>query len=358
MSLPLTRHSLSSYRPDSSSTLPPTSPSTSDPPFTLISLARLIISLRPMPPITSDPLLFRQSISVYYLDAIILLLFLLNEKFYHLISEHPFVLIQNFHEWTECICIGMEVYIFFSNFMEPRRDTELHRDLTYFTGIMNGDIEIDSQLLETSQNTPVSVSDFPPPPPPQVENASSTKGKWGSNFSVEEDKLLVSAWLNTSVDVINSNEQTQNTFRQRVWEFFMQYNTSSTTRTVISLLSHWGAISEMTNKFAGCMAQVNAQHQSGITEEDKPKFTDPNNAKSRSFVPPTSESISIGEADYGSGLDDYLLSCGGGGGGGRVSGGSDDDDGGDRRVGSGGGGSVGTGGSGGSSGSDGGCRWL
>ena len=144
--------------------------------------------------------------------------------------------------------------------MKSRRDTELHRDLTYFTGIMNGDREIDSQFLGTSQNTPVSVSDFPPPPPPQVENASSTKGKQDSNFSVEENKLLVAAWLNTSVDVINSNEQTQNTFCQKVWEYFMQYNTSDTTRTVISLLSHWGAISEKTNKFAECMAQVNAHH--------------------------------------------------------------------------------------------------
>ena len=99
--------------------------------------------------------------------------------------------------------------------MESRRDTELRRDLTFITGIMNGDIEIDSQFLGTSQNTPVSVSDSPPPPP-QVENASSTKGKRGSNFTVEEDKLLMAAWLNTSVDAINSNEQTQNTFRQKV----------------------------------------------------------------------------------------------------------------------------------------------
>ena len=79
----------------------------------------------------------------------------------------------------------------------------------------------------------------------------------------------MSAWLNTSVDAINSNEQTQNTFRQKVWENFMQYNTSGTTCTVISLLSRWGAISEKKNKFAGCMAQINALHQSGITEEDK-----------------------------------------------------------------------------------------
>ncbi|XP_030970118.1 uncharacterized protein LOC115990423 [Quercus lobata] len=80
------------------------------------------------------------------------------------------------------------------------------------------------------------------------------------------------------------------------------------------------------------MAQINALHQSGITEEDKiinakalylekhkkpflldhcwlmlkdqPKFADLNNARSRSSVPPTSEAISISEGDCGSGLGD------------------------------------------------------
>ena len=141
---------------------------------------------------------------------------------------------------------------------------ELRRDLPYLTGIMNGDIEINSQLLGTSQNTPMLVSDSPPSP--QVENASSTKGKWSFNFSVEEDQLLVSAWLNTSVDGIHSNEQTQNTFHQKVWEYFTQYNTFGTTCTAISLICRWGTLSEKTNKFSGCMAKVNAHHQSGITE--------------------------------------------------------------------------------------------
>ena len=67
-----------------------------------------------------------------------------------------------------------------------------------------------------SQNTPMSVFDSPP----QVENTSSTKGKRSSNLSVEEDQLLMLARLNTSVDTINSNEQTQNTFCQKVWEYF------------------------------------------------------------------------------------------------------------------------------------------
>ena len=38
--------------------------------------------------------------------------------------------------------------------------------------------------------------------------------------------------------------------------------------------------------------------------KDQPKFADPNNAKSRSSVPPTPESTSIGEEDCGSRLGD------------------------------------------------------
>ena len=78
--------------------------------------------------------------------------------------------------------------------------------------------------------------------PPQVENAFSKKAKRGTNFSVEEDQLLVSAWLNTNVDVIHSNEQIHNTFRQKVWEYFMEHNTSGTTHTAISLISRWAMI--------------------------------------------------------------------------------------------------------------------
>ena len=118
--------------------------------------------------------------------------------------------------WEFSVCREVYFFFFFYNFMESRRDTELRRDLTYFTSIMNEDIEIDSQVLGMSQNTPMSVSDSPP----QIENTSSTKGKWGSNLSVEEDQLLMLARLNTSVDTINSNEQTQNTFCQKVWEYF------------------------------------------------------------------------------------------------------------------------------------------
>ena len=69
--------------------------------------------------------------------------------------------------WEFSVC--MEVFFFFfSNFVESCRDTELCKYLTYIKRITNGDIEIDSQFIGTSQNTPMSVSGSPPSPPPQV----------------------------------------------------------------------------------------------------------------------------------------------------------------------------------------------
>ena len=50
---------------------------------------------------------------------------------------------------------------------------ELQVDLPYYMGIMNGNIDIDSPLLSTSQNNLMSVSDSPP----QVEIAFSKKAK-------------------------------------------------------------------------------------------------------------------------------------------------------------------------------------
>ena len=46
---------------------------------------------------------------------------------------------------------------------------ESQGDVSYYIGIINGDIDIDSPFLGISQNNLMSFSDSPP----QVENASS-----------------------------------------------------------------------------------------------------------------------------------------------------------------------------------------
>ena len=60
-------------------------------------------------------------------------------------------------------------------------------DLPYSTSIIQGDIDVDSQLLGISQNNPMSSSDSTP----EVEFSMKTKD--GINFNVDEDKLLVLA---------------------------------------------------------------------------------------------------------------------------------------------------------------------
>ena len=47
---------------------------------------------------------------------------------------------------------------------------------------------------------------------PEVKTITTNKEKRGVNFSVNEDKLLVSAWLNTSLDLVHGNEMKQETF--------------------------------------------------------------------------------------------------------------------------------------------------
>ena len=70
----------------------------------------------------------------------------------------------------------------------------------------------------------------------------STSGQWSLSFCSEFFHLGVCCFGLIFLDLV--------LFCGEKWEYFMQYNTSSTTCTVTFLLSRWGAISEKTNKFA------------------------------------------------------------------------------------------------------------
>ncbi|XP_058184010.1 uncharacterized protein LOC131301649 isoform X2 [Rhododendron vialii] len=93
--------------------------------------------------------------------------------------------------------------------------------------------------------------------------------KRGGNFSIEEDNMLVSAWLNISLDAVQGNGQKHKTFWIRVWEFFHENKTFTSERNDNSLMNRWSTIQLSTNKFCGYLAQIEAAHQSGMTEQDK-----------------------------------------------------------------------------------------
>ncbi|XP_030930572.1 uncharacterized protein LOC115956288 [Quercus lobata] len=70
------------------------------------------------------------------------------------------------------------------------------RNYSSFTDLVRGNINLEDEIFDVSESSPLLVEDSPL----NDEVATSKKKQArGVNFSAEEDKLLVAAWLNTSV---------------------------------------------------------------------------------------------------------------------------------------------------------------
>ncbi|XP_038706926.1 glutathione S-transferase T3-like isoform X1 [Tripterygium wilfordii] len=94
----------------------------------------------------------------------------------------------------------------------------------------------------------------------------------GGNFSIEEDKNIVSAWLNTSIDSVQGTDQKAKTFWQRIGATYnANKGPNHIERTDRSLSSRWGAIQLAVNKFCGFLSQIEDSRPSGTTEIDKVK---------------------------------------------------------------------------------------
>ncbi|KAG6660202.1 hypothetical protein CIPAW_03G089300 [Carya illinoinensis] len=90
------------------------------------------------------------------------------------------------------------------------------------------------------------------------------------SFTVEEDNLLVSGWLNISIDAIRGTDQKSTQLWIRIHDYFNTYkNANSPERSVGSLTNRWSTIQKVTNKFCGLLALVESMHPSGTNEQDK-----------------------------------------------------------------------------------------
>ena len=103
----------------------------------------------------------------------------------------------------------------------------------------------------------------------EVEIVTPNPTKRGGNFSVDEDNLLVSTWLNISMDVVQGTDQKLEKLWEKNWQYFCKNNTYGTTCSASSLQSRWGNINKETSRFAGFMAKIEARNKSGGTDEDK-----------------------------------------------------------------------------------------
>ncbi|KAG6641642.1 glutathione S-transferase T3-like [Carya illinoinensis] len=98
----------------------------------------------------------------------------------------------------------------------------------------------------------------------------SKKVQRGASFTVKENNLLVSAWLNISIDAIRSTDQKSTQMWERITTFYHEYKKPNiANRSEGSLMNRWSTIQKLTNKFCAYIAQVESLHPSGATEQDK-----------------------------------------------------------------------------------------
>ncbi|KAG6668083.1 hypothetical protein CIPAW_01G146900 [Carya illinoinensis] len=143
------------------------------------------------------------------------------------------------------------------------------QDLTsmYFTNLLSQDPQLDPTYGGQSGSSPLTLHDSPTLPP--NEPIGVRKSVRGANFTPEEDKLLVSAWLNCSLDAVQGTDQKHSQLWEKFFEYFQQFKETTTERTIKSLIHQWSVIQKATNKFCAKLAQVEGLNQSGMTDQDK-----------------------------------------------------------------------------------------
>lgn len=133
----------------------------------------------------------------------------------------------------------------------------------YFTNLLQDGLhnEINTEIQQT---LPINDSN------PSSKANQKHKGK---NFTEDEDRLLISAWLNVSMDSTQGTNQTRDTFWKRIYLYYeankgdLGRNISERTQT--SLLHRWGTIQEAVSKFCGCITSIDNRNQSGMTIHDR-----------------------------------------------------------------------------------------
>lgn len=108
---------------------------------------------------------------------------------------------------------------------------------------------------------------------PEEENEEAdivSDRKERRKWSPTEDKVLISAWLNTSKDPIVSNDQKAMAFWKRIATYFGASSQVAglQKRDSTGCKSRWGKLNESVCKFVGCYDAATKQKSSGQSEDD------------------------------------------------------------------------------------------
>ncbi|XBH96426.1 hypothetical protein VPH35_086814 [Triticum aestivum] len=108
-------------------------------------------------------------------------------------------------------------------------------------------------------------------PSTQHRSAITEKGKSnkGKNWSSDEDKVLIAAWANTSLDIVGT-DQNRDAYWDRVSEYYNTHKESSwPERNANAINCRYTTINRETSKFCGCLQQILNREESGRTIQEK-----------------------------------------------------------------------------------------
>ncbi|OEL36459.1 hypothetical protein BAE44_0002517 [Dichanthelium oligosanthes] len=87
------------------------------------------------------------------------------------------------------------------------------------------------------------------------------------NFSNREDEMLVSAWLNVSVDQVQGSERS--TYWKRIFDYYHSNKDCESERNQNSIMHRWSIIQESVSKFERCLSRIEGTSQNGVTAQDE-----------------------------------------------------------------------------------------
>ena len=107
--------------------------------------------------------------------------------------------------------------------------------------------------LGSSEILPFSSQQTEAPTQPEVTPVERRERK---KWTPADDEVLISAWLNTSKDVVVTNDQNARTFWKRVGEYYAasRHATEGEKREHLHCKQRWHKINELTNKFCAAYA--------------------------------------------------------------------------------------------------------
>ncbi|OEL27979.1 hypothetical protein BAE44_0011000 [Dichanthelium oligosanthes] len=150
------------------------------------------------------------------------------------------------------------------------------RKMDTWMNLLNGNERGSSNNLEWDDNQFASPPEKQGFGQPAIVNADATptptpvmKGnkKRTRNFSVQEDNLLVAAWLEINMDAVQGIDQPRGTYWERIHDYYHMHKEFESDRNPNSLAHRWGIILAEVNRFCGWYAQVANRPPSAATEQ-------------------------------------------------------------------------------------------